>query len=78
MNTNSVKRTYDTSVRSPWNARIFHMIKAIDAHNELYFKTLDKRHLLQAEQLREYLRALKDWIKEEERSEEHTSELQSH
>lgn len=66
MNTNPVKRTYNTSVRSPWNARIFHMIKAIDAHNELYFKTLDKRHLLQAEQLREYLRVLKDWIKEEE------------
>lgn len=66
MNTNSSKRTWDTSVRSSWNVRIFHMIKAIDAHNEIYFQTSDYRHLAQAECLRKYIKDLKDWIKEEE------------
>jgi hypothetical protein len=60
------KRTWNTSVRSPWNARIFHILKSIDAHNELYFRTLDDWHLEQASYLRHYLNSLKTWIKDQE------------
>jgi hypothetical protein len=66
MNIDHAKRTWNTSVRAPWNVRIFHIIKAIDAHNDLYFKTLDRWHLDQAQYLRSYLQQLKDWIIEEE------------
>jgi hypothetical protein len=60
------KRTWNTAVRAPWNARIFHILKAIDCHNELYFKTKDCWHLQQASYLRSYLFQLKDWIIREE------------
>lgn len=66
MNTDPSKRTWNTSVRAPWNVRIFHILKAIDAHNEVYFRTSDSRHLAQAEHLRQYIKNLKDWIAEEE------------
>mgnify|MGYP006266235631 CR=1 FL=1 len=61
-------RTWDTNVRKPWNRRIYYLLKAIDHHNELYFKTLNIWHLEQADYLRKYVYSLKDWILEEEQS----------
>ena len=60
------KRSWNTSVRSAWNVRIFHILKAIDHHNNLYFQTQDVRHLERASLLRKYIISLKEWIKEQE------------
>lgn len=64
MNNNG--RTVISSSRSKWNERIFHIIKAIDTHVDLYLKTLDPWHMKQAEYLRRYIYELKDYIIEEE------------
>lgn len=60
------KRTFNTEVRKNWNEKIANLLKAIDLHNELYFKTFDNFHKEQAEYLRKYVRELKDWIIKEE------------
>lgn len=60
------RRTWDTPVREGWNPIIHHMLKAIDSHNRIYFRTGDHWHLLKAEELRRYVVQLKDWIKGQE------------
>lgn len=60
------RRTWDTPVREDWNQLIHQMLKAIDRHNTLYFKTGNAWHLAKAAQLRAYVTDLKDWIKIEE------------
>lgn len=54
-------------MREGWNPIIHHMLKAIDSHNRIYFRTGDNWHLLKAEELRRYVVELKDWIKDQER-----------
>jgi hypothetical protein len=39
----------------------------VDCHNEQYFLTGNAWHLKQSELLRQYVRGLKDWIREEEK-----------
>ena len=60
------RRTFDTPVRSRWNAPIHNILKAIDNHTELFLSHSDPWHLHQAELLREYVKTLKTWIHEEE------------
>ena len=60
------RRTWDTPVREKWNQVIYQSLKAIDNHNQLYFKTKNIWHLQKAAELRQYVRELKDWIKKEE------------
>lgn len=60
------KRTWNTHIREPWNVRIFYILKAIDSHNDMYFKTLDYWHLEQAKHLRDYVKSLKEWISSQE------------
>lgn len=67
MNKEDPKRSWNTSVRSAWNVRIFHVLKGIDHHNSIYFETGDKRHLELANMLRQYVIYLKEWIKEQEK-----------
>jgi hypothetical protein len=38
----------------------------VDCHNAQYFLTGNAWHLKQSELLRQYVRSLKDWIREEE------------
>ncbi|MEN6553844.1 MAG: hypothetical protein ABFC34_13280 [Methanobacterium sp.] len=60
-------RTFNTPTRDPWNASIHHILKAIDNHNQEYFKTGNNWHLEKADLLRNYLKELKFWIYKEER-----------
>jgi hypothetical protein len=60
------RRTWNTPVREKWNQVIYQSLKAIDNHNQLYFKTKNRWHLQKAAELRQYVRELKDWIREEE------------
>ena len=60
------RRTWDTPVREGWNQVIYQSLKAIDNHNQLYFKTKDRWHLEKARELRAYVRDLKEWIKKQE------------
>ena len=60
------KREWNTPIREPWNPVIKHVLKAIDEHNNLYFKTGDPWHLQKASDLRHYIKDLKDWIKQKE------------
>lgn len=60
------RRTFNTPLRAPWNPIIYQCLRAVDCHNEQYFLTGDTWHLQQAEGIRKYVRALKDWIREEE------------
>lgn len=55
-------REWSTSTRDSWNAHIHQTLKAIDNHNQEYFKTKNPWHLQKAQMLREYLIELKDWI----------------
>jgi hypothetical protein len=66
MITNDERRTWTTSVRSPWNAPIHNLLKAIDHHNVLYFQTANEWHLEKAAMLRCYVDELKSWIHKEE------------
>lgn len=59
-------REYDTDIRSPWNAPIHNILKAIDNHNTEYFKTKNPWHLEKAQMLRDYVVELKSWIKRNE------------
>jgi hypothetical protein len=61
------RRTWNTPLRKPWNPVIKQCLNGIDYHMELYLKTKDTRHLLQAAALREYVSNLKEWIHEKER-----------
>lgn len=60
-------REWVTPVREPWCALIYQLLQAIDRHNSCYFITGDQWHLHKAEQLREYVRELKEWISRHER-----------
>lgn len=55
-------REWDNPTRNPWNAHIHQSLKAIDQHNQEYFKTGNIWHLQKAEMLRQYIKELKDWI----------------
>jgi exoribonuclease II len=62
----SERRTWDSPVRQPWNPIIHHLLKAVDTHNQLYFRTGDLWHLQKAREARLYVIELKDWIKKQE------------
>jgi len=49
-------------VREPWNPLIYHCLKAIDRHMEIYRKTGNGWHAAKAQDLRWYVAELKDWI----------------
>jgi hypothetical protein len=66
MITNDERRTWTTSIRTPWNAPIHNLLKAIDHHNVLYFQTANEWHLEKAAMLRCYVDELKSWIHKEE------------
>jgi hypothetical protein len=55
-------REWNTNQRKDWNAPIHQILKAIDTHNHEYFKTQDPWHLEKAQELREYIKQLKDYI----------------
>jgi hypothetical protein len=61
-----MSRTYNTPHREHWNAPIHNILKAIDNHNQEYFKSGDIWHLKKAEILREYVSELKTWIHQQE------------
>lgn len=54
-----MSRTYNTKVREPWNKPIHQILKAIDNHNQEYFKTNNIWHLEKADMLRKYINELK-------------------
>jgi hypothetical protein len=62
------RRTFNTPLREPWNPIVYQCLRAVDCHNAQYFLTGNAWHLEQAELLRYYVRSLKDWICEEEKS----------
>ena len=57
------RRTWNTPTREKWNELIRCCLKGIDNHNEMYFQTLDRWHLVKAEELRRYVVELKEMIK---------------
>ena len=59
-------REWSTDVRDQWNEPIRQILKAIDAHIQLYVKTGNTWHLEQADFLRSYVSGLKTWILGEE------------
>ena len=59
-------REFNTPIREPWNAPIHNILKAIDNHNQEYFKTNNIWHLEKADILRTYLQELKTWIATQE------------
>ena len=61
------RRTFDTPIRSCWNAPIHHVLKAIDNHTALYLQTGLPWHEERASMLREYLHELKTFIHAQER-----------
>jgi hypothetical protein len=61
-------REWNTPIREPWNPVIKHALRGIDHHVRLYLKTGDEWHLKQADLLRGYVTALKEWINEQERN----------
>jgi hypothetical protein len=56
------RRTFDTPIRSRWNAPIHNCLKAIDAHTELFLLHGDHWHEEKAALLRGYVHELKAWI----------------
>jgi hypothetical protein len=60
------KREFNTPHREAWNAPIHHILKAIDQHMMLYFRSQNSWHLKKAEMLRNYLHELKTFIHQEE------------
>lgn len=62
------RRTFNTPLREPWNPIVYQCLRAVDCHNAQYFLTGNPWHLQQSELLRQYVRSLKDWIREEEES----------
>lgn len=61
-----MSRTFNTPHREHWNAPIHNILKAIDNHNQEYFKGGNIWHLKKAEILREYVSELKTWIHQQE------------
>jgi len=61
-----VPREFDTPSRKCWNAPIHNILKAIDNHNQEYFKTQDTWHIEKAQILRDYVNELKTWIHKKE------------
>jgi hypothetical protein len=55
-------REWNTPNREPWNAPIHNILKAIDNHTHEYFKSGNVWHLERAQELREYIKQLKDYI----------------
>lgn len=55
-------KEFNTKQRESWTAPIHNILKAIDCHNQEYFKDNDIWHLEKAEELRNYIKELKDWI----------------
>jgi hypothetical protein len=62
------RRTFNTPLRAPWNPIVYQCLRAVDCHNAQYFLTGNVWHLKQSELLRQYVRSLKDWIREEEKN----------
>jgi hypothetical protein len=60
------RRTWNTPTREPWNPVIHQMLRAIDNHNEAFFRDGNDWHIEKAIMLRQYVRELKDWLHEEE------------
>jgi hypothetical protein len=60
------RRTWNTPAREPWNPVIYQMLRAIDHHNEAFFRDGNDWHIDKAIILRQYVRELKDWLNEEE------------
>jgi hypothetical protein len=59
-------REWATPTREPWCPLIHDLLLAIDRHNGLYFATGDRWHLERAQDLRQYVISLKDWIRRHE------------
>lgn len=59
-------REFDTPHRENWNSIIHRILKAIDNHNQEYFKTKNNWHLEKAQYLRIYVKELKEWIHRKE------------
>jgi hypothetical protein len=59
-------REWNTPVREGWNAPILQIIKAIDNHTRLHLETGDHWHWERAEDLRNYLHKLKNYIHAQE------------
>lgn len=59
-------REWDSPVREKWNAPIHNILKAVDNHVSIYLKSGDRWHIEQANFLRQYVKELKDRIKQEE------------
>jgi hypothetical protein len=55
-------REWNTPKREPWNAPIHQILKAVDNHTHEYLKTQDTWHLEKAQQLRDYITELKEYI----------------
>jgi hypothetical protein len=60
------RRTFNTPVRSCWNAPIHHILKAIDNHTALYLQTGNLWHAEKAAMLRGYVHELKAFIHAQE------------
>jgi hypothetical protein len=59
-------REFNTPHREKWNAPIHQILKAIDNHTHEHFKSGDIWHLHKAQELREYIKQLKDYIHKNE------------
>lgn len=70
VSSSSSRREFDTPQREAWNTPIAQVLKAIDLHNECYWRSGDCWHLEKAEELRGYVREVKEWIKAREAEEE--------
>jgi len=57
-----MKEEYHSNLRESWNHIIKACTNAIDTHNSEYFKTANFWHLEEAQNLREYIQRLKQWI----------------
>jgi hypothetical protein len=60
------KREWDTPLRQPWNPVIAQLLKAIDLHVACFLTTGEIWHLTQAQELRRYVVALKEWLRAQE------------
>jgi len=60
------KREWDTPLREPWNPIIAHQLKAIDRHVACFLATGSTWHLEKAQELRNYVHELKDWLYKQE------------
>lgn len=60
------RRTFDTPIRSCWNAPIHNILKAVDNHTALYLQTGLEWHEEKASMLRSYVSELKTFIHAEE------------